>query len=250
MTIQPTNSSSQDPTLSTTAPIDAETDSTVVYVREPTGSRWSRRLLMLVGTIGVIVALVFGLKAVNLWPTIRNPFATQQTDKSGPVLLQSIQDLSRYVAAEGNFQVLVDLQENKKFIPDIIFNQRTLFVGVGSVEAYVDFSALGAGAITVSSDGKSVDVKLPEPQLGKPSLDTDKSYVFAEDKGIVNRIGDLVGGDPNKQQQLYKLANDKIAAAANDSELRDRAKKNTSAMLESLLKGLGYERVTITYTAS
>src|SRR6476620_5145297 len=172
MTIQPTNSSSQDPTLPTASPLDAEADPTVVYVQEPTGSRWGRRLLVLVGTIGVIVALVFGLKAINLWPDIRNPFATQKTDKSGPVLLESIQDPSRYVAAEGNFQVLVDLQENKKFIPDIIFNQRTLFVGVGSVEAYVDFSALGAGAITVSPDGKSVEVKLPEPQLNKPSLDT------------------------------------------------------------------------------
>jgi hypothetical protein len=243
MTIQPTNEPVQDRTLST------ETDPTVVYTQEPSGSRWSRRLLVLVGTIGVIIALIFGLKAVNLWPDIRNPFATQKTDRTGPVLLQSIQDLSRYVAAEGNFQVLVDLQENKKFIPDILFNERTLFVGVGSVDAYVDFSALGEGAVTVSPDGKSVDIKLPEPQLEKPSLDTDKSYVFAQDKGLVNHIGDLVGSDPNKQQQLYQLADSQIADAAAKSELRERAKKNTSAMLESLMKGLGYQRVTITYTA-
>jgi len=229
--------------------LDPTPDPTVQYVREPAGSRWGRRLLVLVGTVGVIVALVFGLKAVNLWPDLRNPFATEKTDKSGPVLLQSVQDLSRYVAAEGNFQVLVDLQENKKFIPDVLFNERTLFVGVGSVDAYVDFASLGDGAITVSPDGKTVDIKLPEPQLEKPSLDTDKSYVFAQDRGLVNRIGDLVGNDPNKQQQLYQLAEDKITAAANDSELRERAKKNTQAMLESLMKGLGYERVNITFTA-
>jgi hypothetical protein len=36
--------------------------------------------------------------------------------------------------------VLVDLQENNRFI-DFIFNQRTLFVGVGSVDASVDFSS-------------------------------------------------------------------------------------------------------------
>jgi hypothetical protein len=113
----------------------------------------------------------------------------------------------------------------------------------------VDFSALGEGAVTVSPDGKSVDIKLPDPQLEKPSLDTDKSYVFAQDKGLVNHIGDLVGGDPNKQQQLYQLADSQIADAAAKSELRERAKKNTSAMLESLMKGLGYQRVTITYAA-
>src|SRR4029434_9000412 len=99
-----------------------------------------------IGVLGILVAAVFGLKAVNLFPTLRNPFATQKTDKSGPVLLESIQDLSRYVAAEGNFQVLVDLQENKRFIPDVLFNERTLFVGVGSVDAYADFSAINEGA--------------------------------------------------------------------------------------------------------
>jgi predicted ester cyclase len=220
---------------------------TVVYMQEPAGRRWGRRLLILVGTIGVIIALVFGLKAVDLWPNIKNPFATQKTDRSGPVLLESIQDLSRYVAAEGNFQVLVDLQENKSFIPDIIFNQRTLFVGVGSVDAYVDFSSLNEGAIVVSPDGKTVDMTLPAPQLEKPSLDTEKSYVFAEERGLVNRVGDLVGNDPNKQQQLYQLAEQKIADAARDSELRSRAEKNTKLMLESLLKGLGFERVNITF---
>jgi hypothetical protein len=240
-----TSQSTNDP--DPTSPIG--TEPTVVYGREPATSRWGRRLLMLVGTAGVIVALVFGLKAVNLWPQIQNPFATQKTDRSGPVLLESIHDLSRYVAAEGNFQVLVDLQQNKKFIPDVIFNDRTLFVGAGSVNAYVDFSTIGQGAVVVSPDGKTVDIKLPEPQLEKPSLDTTRSYVFAQERGITNRIGDFVGGDPNKQQQLYQLAEDKIAAAANESELRTRAKKNTQAMLESLMKGLGYQRVNITFVA-
>ncbi|HEX6872277.1 MAG TPA: DUF4230 domain-containing protein [Micromonosporaceae bacterium] len=222
---------------------------TVVYVREPAGRRWGRRLLVLVGTIGVVVALIFGLKAVNLWPNLRNPFATETTDRSGPVLLESIQDLSRYVAAEGNFQVLVDLQENKKFIPDVFFNERTLFVGVGSVDAYVDFSTIGEGAIVVSPDGKSVEITLPAPQLERPSIDNDRSYVFAQERGLVNRVGDLFSGEPNKQQQLYQLAEQKIAQAAADSELRERAEKNTRAMLESLVKGLGYERVTVKFTA-
>jgi hypothetical protein len=211
------------------------------------GGRWLRRLLAFLGTIGLVVALVFGLKAFDLWPNLRNPFATQTTDRSGPVLLKSIQDLSRYVAAEGNFQVLVDLQENKKFIPDIFFNERTLFVGAGTVDAYVDFGTITQGAITVSPDGKSIELKLPAPQLEKPSLDVNRSYVFAEQRGVINRVGDLFGGDPNRQQQLYQLAEQKIAQAAQESELRQRAQKNTELMLMSLLKSLGFERVTITF---
>jgi len=117
------------------------------------------------------------------------------------------------------------------------------------VDAYVDFAGIGDGAVVVSPDGKSVTINLPAPQLEKPSLDVDKSYTFAEDKGIANKIGDLVGSDANKQQQLYQLAEQKIAAAADESELRERAEKNTRAMLESLIKGLGYERVTVNFAA-
>jgi hypothetical protein len=217
----------------------------VVYVREP--KHWGRRLLVFIGVIGILVAAVFGLKSLDLFPNLRNPFATETTDKSGPVLLESIQDLSRYVAAEGNFQVIVDLQENKRFVPDLLFNQHTLFIGVGSVDAYVDFAGIGDGAIVISPDGSSVEINLPAPVLEKPSLNTDESRVYAEERGLVNILGDLVGNDPNKQQQLYQLAELKISEAAQQSELAERAEKNTRAMLESMLHQLGYERVTITF---
>jgi hypothetical protein len=247
MTTQP-GGTTELPEQGTTEVLPAQGEPTVVYVREPTERRAGRRLLVLVGTIGVLVALVFGLKAINLWPDLRNPFATDTTERSGPVLLESIQDLSRYVAAEGNFSVPIDLQQNNRFLPDFIFNERTLFIGAGSVDAYVDFGALTEGAIVVSPDGSSVDIKLPAPQLERPSLDLEHSYVFAEERGLVNRVGDLFGGDPNKEQQLYQLAEQRIAEAAAQSELRSRAEKNTRTMLESLLHQLGFERVTVTFT--
>lgn len=218
----------------------------VVYVREP--ARWGRRFLVFIGTIGVLVALFFGLQSFNLLPDISNPFKTETTDRSGPVLLDSMKDLSQYVAAEGNFQVLVDLQENNSIIPDFIFNKRTLFVGIGSVDAYVDFGKLTDGNIKISPDGKSVEIILPQPVLEKPSIDTQKSYVFAEERGAINRVGDLFGNDPNKQAQLYQLAEQKIAEAAKDSELISRAEKNTRSMLTSLLTQLGFDRVTVTFT--
>jgi Protein of unknown function (DUF4230) len=217
----------------------------VVYVREP--KSWGRRLLVFVGVLGILVASYFGLKAVDLWPKIRNPFATETTDRSSPVLLQSIQDLSRYVAAQGNFQVIVDLQENKRFVPDLIFNDHTLFIGVGSVDAYVDFASLTDGAIVISPDGSSVEITLPAPVLEKPSMDNDESRVYDEDRGLLNIVGDLVGNDPNKRAQLYQLAEAKIAEAAQQSALAERAEINTRAMLESLLHQLGYERVTIIF---
>jgi Protein of unknown function (DUF4230) len=222
-----------------------EDEPQVIYVREP--AHWGRRILVFIGTVGLIVALFFGLVFFKILPGIGNLFSTQTTDRTGPVLLTSIQDMSKYVAAEGNFQVLVDLQENNKYIPDFIFNKRTLFVGVGSVNAYVDFSKITDNDIVVQNNRTDVTIKLPAVQLDTPSLDVDKSYVFDEEKGAINHIGDLFGGNVNDTQQLYQLARDKISDAANQSELAKRAEGNTKLMLQSLLKQLAFERVTIIF---
>ena len=210
--------------------------------------RSRRGLIWLAAVVVVLIAGGFALKAADLLPSFRNPFAEETTDRSQRPLLKSIQDLSRYVAAEGNFQVVVDKQTSRDNVPEILLNERTLFVGMGSVQAYVDFGKLGDGAIVESADGKSVEVKLPAPQLGEVNLNTEDSYVFAEERGLANRLGDLIKRDPNQQQEIYQLAEQKIQAAAVDSGLQERARTNTKTMLEGLLKSLGYETVTITYT--
>jgi Protein of unknown function (DUF4230) len=213
--------------------------------------RWGRPsgcLFWLAGLVALILVVGLGLKATGLLPHFSNPFAEKKTDRSGPTLLLSIQDLARFEAASGNFQEVIDVQKDRAHIPDIIFNDRTLFICVGSVDAYVDFSHIGQGDITDSADHKTVTVKLPAPQLEKPNIDHSKSYVFATQQGAINRIGDLFGGNPNKQQELYVLGEQRIAQAARDSGLADRAATNTRQMLTQMLRSLGYTSITINVT--
>jgi hypothetical protein len=221
----------------------------VRLVEADAGRRVGRSLIWLVAIVGALALLVAGVRAVGFWPELRNPFAQQETDRSQPPLLKSIQDLSRYTAAEGNFEVIIDLQRNRKYVPDFLLNQRTLFVAAGSVESYVDFSTISEGAIVESSDGTSVEIKLPAPQLTPARLDLERSYVFAEERGLLDRLGEVFGGDPNRQQETYRLGEDRIEAAARDSGLTQRAEENTRKMLEGLLRSLGYTTVTVTFTA-
>jgi hypothetical protein len=213
------------------------------------GPRALRGLFWLLAVVAMVVALVVGLQSVGWLPRLHNPFGAKTTDRSQPVLLKSIQDLSRFVAAEGNFEVVIDLQDNRKYVPDFLLSERTLFVAAGSVEAYVDFTSIGQGAITDSVDHKSVQIKLPAPALGKPNIDNRRSYVFAEQKGLANRVGDLFGGNLNRYQQLLVLAEQKISDAAHDSALLDRARDNTQKMLDAMLRSLGYTTITITFAA-
>ncbi|BCJ52750.1 hypothetical protein Asp14428_42250 [Actinoplanes sp. NBRC 14428] len=207
------------------------------------------RVVIFTGVVfAVIVAMCLGLRAINVLPSFDNPFGDKTTDRSQPVLLQSMRDLSRYVAADGTFQVIVDLQENKDNIPDFLVNKRTLFVGSGTVEAYVDFGQLATGALTVDEENKSVQLKLPPPQQGQAALDMQRSYVVAEERGLFNRIGDAFAKDPNQQQRVYQLAQQRITEAAQSSGLDQRARENTQKMLTSLFQRLGYTKVTVEFT--
>ncbi|MEU3626050.1 hypothetical protein BS329_40410 [Amycolatopsis coloradensis] len=170
-----------------------------------------------------------------------NPFETSTVDRSQPAVLQAMRDLSQYHAAVGDYQVIVDIEKDVKWVPASIAGERTLFVAAGSVDAYVDFGSLVENSLTVSEDRKSVEVRLPDPQLAKPNLDNERSYVFGQERGLIDRLGALVSV-PN-QQQFHLAAEKRIADAAQHSGLLERAKANTKAMLTGMLQALGF-RVT------
>ncbi|HEU5026488.1 MAG TPA: DUF4230 domain-containing protein [Spirillospora sp.] len=199
-------------------------------------------LLLVVATVAVVIVVQ---RAVDGLPHWLNPFHEETKDRSGPVLLQSIRDLNRYEAASGNFQVVVDLEKDAKFLPSSLRGKRTLFVGNGSVDAYVDFSRIGSGAVKVNADRTAAIITLPHAQLEPTNLDTKRSYVYATERGLFDRFGDFFSSNPDNQQQLYVLASQKIQTAAQQSNLAAQADANTKRMLENMLKALGFRTVTV-----
>jgi hypothetical protein len=194
-----------------------------------------------------VVALILVLSAIHLLPQLRNPFAQTTTVSSQPALLKSITQLSRYEAANGEFQVVVDLTKREGILPSFLAGSETLFVGQGSVIAYVDFSGLKAPAVQVNANRTAVTVKLPPAQLEPAVLNVSQSYVYAQQQGLFNRVGNFFSGNPNSQQQVYILAQQKIQTAAAASALRTDAQNNTRSMLDSMLNSLGFQHVTVTF---
>ena len=140
---------------------------------------WARRLAGLAAAVAAVIAGLLVLSAVHLLPQLRNPFAETTTDRSGPVLLKSITSLSRYEAASGSFQVVVDLSQRTAFLPSFIEGTDTLFIGQGTVIAFVDFSRLHGGQVQVSPDRTSVRISLSRAQLEPAVLNVRQSYVYA-----------------------------------------------------------------------
>ncbi len=216
-------------------------------VRIPRGDRLIGRLTGLAAAIAVVIAGLLVLSAVHLLPQLRNPFAETTTDRSQPVLLQSITALSRYEAASGSFQVVVDLSRQTAFLPAFVEGSQTLFIGQGNEIAFVDFSHLSGQAIQVSADRTAVTVSLPDAQLEPAALNVRQSYVYAQQQGLLNRIGNFFAGNPNSQQQVYILAQQKIETAARQSPLLAEAQKNTRGMLQGMLTSLGFRQVTVNF---
>ena len=166
----------------------------------------------------------------------------------GPTLLESIQDLDRYEAASGNFQVVVDLEKDAKFLPDAIRGTRTLYVRRGQVGSYVDFGGVGEGSVRTDKERTSATIRLPHARLGKPALDPDRSYAVSKERGLLDRLGDLFSDNPADERAVNQLAARHIGEAAEESELVTRAEKNTTSMLEGLLRSLGFTEVRVVYT--
>jgi Protein of unknown function (DUF4230) len=203
-------------------------------------------------TLGILIIAIFGGVSwvKDVIPDIHNPFAQHTVDRSGPAVLKSIQDLQEYHAASGNFQQIVDLKSDSA-LPDQLLGERTLFVAVGSVDAIVDFSQIGQGAVQVSGDRRSATINLPRPQISDAQLDVGKSYVYDRDRGIFNQLGSLFGGSSEDQRALYTLAEQKIhTAAQNGSGLVPRAEENTRRMLQTLLRALGFTSVSVNFAQS
>ncbi|MDG9711048.1 MULTISPECIES: DUF4230 domain-containing protein [Streptomyces] len=200
-----------------------------------------------VGALVLVLVVFFAGIRLSVIPGLKDLFGTETHDRSGPALLKSVQDLSRYDAASGNFQVVVDLEKDAKFLPDAIRGTRTLYVGAGTVDAYVDLGKVGDDDVQVNGDRTSATLRLPHARLGRPALDPDRSYAVSKQRGLFDRLGDLFSDNPNGEQAVQKLAVRHIGDAAKESELTARAETNTRSMLEGLLRSLGFKEVRVSY---
>jgi len=218
-----------------------------VVLATPSVARPRRGLVKVlgVGAVGVLAALGLG-QALDVLPDLENPFGSEEVDRTGPAVLHALQDVSRYEAATGDFQVIVDVEHDAPYLPDAIRGDRTVFLAQGTVDASVDFTGITEDAIQVHQDG-SVTVTLPEATLSETRIDPDESRIVARDRGFLDRLGDVLADNPVDDTQLYARAEDRLGRAAAEAGLSDRAEENTRRMLEGLLGQLGYDDVTVVF---
>lgn len=200
----------------------------------------------LVGTAVIIAGLlvVATVVGVSLWGS---PFETETVDRSPAPVVIELKDLAEYHAASGEFQVLVDLENDVKYVPSALAGEKVLYIGVGSVDSVVDFTNLEDDAVRIDPETGAVTVTLPVPALEDVVLDLEQSHVADRDRGLFDRIGGIFSDNPTGEQDLQVAATQKIADAAAATGLLEIAQTNTENMLRGLFGQLGHDDVTIAW---
>ena len=115
-----------------------------------------------------------------------------------------------------------------------LFGDRLLFVAHGTVVAGVDLSKLALEDVKL--EGKTVRIRLPEPEVFVTALDNDRSYVYDRETGILRH------SDINLETAARQAAEQEILKSAMEDGILDTARTNAENYLTRLLLSLGYEQ--------
>lgn len=196
----------------------------------------------------VVIVAIIAVTVVVGFRLLGNPFTTETQDRSAPPVLLELRNLADFHAAQAQFEVTLDIEDDVQWVPSFVAGERVQFIAVGTVDAVVDFRALDAKSVVVDEDTSTVTVTLGAVSLQRPVLDMEQSHVMNRDRGLINRVSGMFNDNPTSETRLFREAEDKIASAATQTELVERAETNVTLSLTALIRALGYENVIVEFT--
>ena len=129
--------------------------------------------------------------------------------QSAPVLVQRLRDASQYTGATGTYSATVDVEHTNGIVPSFIAGSRSVYNGVGTVDAAVD---LGALTKQVQRDAQgTLVIRLPHATFGDVHLDAGRSHVMSRDRGLVDRLEGVFVDSPTSEREVQQLSQRRIA---------------------------------------
>lgn len=197
--------------------------------------------LLAIVSVGLVLGGVVSLPSL---PTIS--WDTETRDSNTVPLLITMRNISDYHAASGTFQTMVERTVDAPG-PSWLNGEHIAMYTVGNVDAVVDFAQLTEENIEVDDDRREVSIELPAVSLTNAVLDPIETRVVGLDRGLLNRIGDASSNTPPDYRDLMTSGQGKLNLAAANSDLRAKGEANTRAMLDGMVRSLGFEKVEITF---
>jgi hypothetical protein len=163
---------------------------------------------------------------------IFNPTPTVVPD---PVtIIHEVRSLSRLETAVYTVEKIITAESQQGPFA-FLFGDRLILVAHGQVIAGVDLAQLEESDVTVDGEGR-VDIVLPNSQVFVTALDSEQSYVFHRDTGIVGMKVDL-------ETEARRAAEEEILNAALEDGILDMAQRNAESYIRHLILTLGFKEV-------
>jgi len=152
-------------------------------------------------------------------------------------VLVAVKDLSRLEVTEIRVEKVVDLTDKQSRLFGYVETQDSmLLVASGSAVIGVDLEKMKA---TYDDERRVAHLDLPEPETLSVSLDPDATYVYRRDTGMLAKRNEQLESSARKE------AHAAIERAANDPDVKTRAKAQAERQLTALLKQAGAKDVEI-----
>src|ERR1700722_5685707 len=169
----------------------------------------------------------------HMWAAVTD--RTLNIDVSQPTVVDRIQRLQRLETVVYTMDKLVTGAKENPIFPDFLAGDRLLMLVHGEVVAGIDFSNLKPGDVRV--EGKQIRLHLPVSQVFSTRIDSARTRVYSRQTGL------LVPTDPNLETQVRQEAEHQLQESAVADGILRTAQDNAASTVNSLLQGLGFEKI-------
>ncbi len=194
--------------------------------------------------VGVLVLVAVGLGALLgrcSKPEPAKP-ASVTVVRGTPSVVTAIRDLSNIEGAEFHIEKVIDLTEEQSRLFGLIdAKDAILLVAAGDVTAGVDLSGIRDADVQVDRDAGTAVIILPPAKILSHRLDNDRTYVHSRTTDL------LAERKQNLETRARQEAEKSIVEAAEKSQILPRAEASVQRTVESLVRSLGYARVSVSF---
>lgn len=149
-------------------------------------------------------------------------------------IIREIRSLARLETIQYSIEKVITA-ETKQGTFGFLFGDKLLFVAHGTVIAGIDLEKLGPDDLWV--DQSVLYVRLPEPEVFIAALDSEHSYIYDRDKGILTK------GDIHLETAARSAAEKEIEKSAKEDGILKLARQNAETYLYRLFRQLGFPEV-------
>ena len=203
-------------------------------------------LYLVLGSVAIVLLLLlFGRQLVssfvpNVPQQVRQLVATPTTtlrDRGGTIL--QIRNLNRLETQSFSVERVVEAKVERGNPLDLLLSDRLLLIASGDVIAGVDLSKLKDSDVTISSDGKTITLRLPPSEIFSKSLNNDRTRVYDRQTGI------FAAENKDLETQARSAAEGEILQAACEGGVMQKAADEAKRSVEQFVRLLDFEVVNV-----